>query len=78
MYMYAQCIWVNIKKVYTREVGGNFFKSSQKHFSANTNSVHRGHINKEVLEFIKVKLKGINPAITGNPINMEVVNGRKK
>jgi len=32
----------------------------------------------KVLEFINGKLKGTNPAIMGNPINMYAVNGRKK
>src|SRR6218665_3594189 len=56
----------------------HFFKSSQYHFIANTNSVHKRHINKEVMEFVKGKPKGTNPAIMGNPIDMYAVNDSKK
>jgi len=31
-----------------------------------------------VLEFVKDKTNGTNPAIMGNPINMYAVNGSKK
>src|SRR6218665_2233271 len=48
------------------------------HFIANTNSVHKRHINKKVMEFVKGKSKGTNPAIMGNPIDMYAVNGIKK
>src|SRR6218665_34625 len=48
------------------------------HFIANTNSVHKRHINKKVMEFVKDKPKGTNPAIIGNPIAMSAVNGSKK
>jgi len=49
----------------------SLLKSKVKnHFIANTNSVHRGHINKEVLGFVKGKPKETNPAVMGNPINM--------
>src|SRR6218665_467326 len=47
-------------------------KPSQYHFIANTNSVHKRHINKKVIEFVKGKPKGTNPAIMGNPIDMTV------
>jgi len=40
---------------------------NQNHFISNTNSVHRSHINMEVLEFVKDKPKETNPAIMGNP-----------
>src|SRR6218665_3303347 len=50
---------------------------SQYHFIANTTSVHNRHINKKVMEFVKGKPKGTNPAIMGNPINMYAVNGSK-
>jgi len=53
-------------------------KSSQYHFIANTNSVHKRQIKKKVMEFVKGKLKGTNPAIMGNPIDMYAVNGSKK
>jgi len=45
-----------------------------------TNSVHKRHtcINKKVIEFVKGKPKGTNPAIMGNPIDMYAVNGSKK
>ena len=54
--------------------------SSQYHFIANTNSVHKRHINKKVMEFVKgkPKTKTKNPAIMGNPIDMCSVNGSKK
>jgi len=32
----------------------------------------------KVLEFVKGKPKGTNPATMGNPINMYAVNGSKK
>ena len=51
---------------------------SQYHFIANTNSVHKRHINKKVMEFVKGKPKGTNPAIMGNPIDMYAANGSKK
>jgi len=54
------------------------FKSSQDHFIANTNSVHKRHINKKVMEFVKGKPKGTNPAIMGNQLDMCSVNGSKK
>lgn len=41
-------------------------------------SVHKRHINKKVMEFVKGKPKGTNPAIMGNPIDMYAVNGSKK
>ena len=53
-------------------------KSSQYHFIANTSSVHKRQINKKVMEFVKGKPKGTNPAIMGNPIDMYAVNGSKK
>jgi len=53
-------------------------KSSQYHFIANTNSVHKRQINKKVMGFVKGKPKGTNPAIMGNPINIYAVNGSKK
>ena len=53
-------------------------KSSQYHFIANTNSVHKRHINKRVMEFVKGTPKGTNPTIMGNPIDMCAVNGSKK
>src|SRR6218665_254336 len=53
-------------------------KSSQYHFIANTNSVHKRHINKKVMEFVKGKPKGTNPAIMGNPIDIFAVNGSKR
>src|SRR6218665_3750058 len=52
-------------------------KSSQYHFIANTNSVHKRQINKKV-EFVKGKPKGTNPAIVGDAIDMYAVNGSKK
>jgi len=42
-------------------------KASQYHFIANTTSVHKRHINKKVMEFIKGKPKGTNHAIMGSP-----------
>ena len=45
-------------------------KSSQYHFIANTNSVHKRQINKKVKEFVKGKPKGTNPAIMSNPIDI--------
>jgi len=39
--------------------------SSQYHFIANTNNAHKRHINKKVMEFVKGKPKGTNPAIMG-------------
>ena len=56
----------------------NQLDSSQYHFIANTNSVHKRHINKKVMEFVKGKPKGTNSAIMGNPIDMFAVNGSKK
>ena len=53
-------------------------KSSQYHFIANINSVHKRQINKKVMEFVKGKPKGTNPAIMGNPMDMCAVNGSKK
>src|SRR6218665_1621646 len=53
-------------------------KSSQYHFIANTNNVHNGHINKKVMEFVKGRPKGTNPASMGNPIDMYAVNGSRK
>src|SRR6218665_3555697 len=53
-------------------------KSSQYHFIANTNSVHKRHVSKKVMEFVKGKPKGTNPAIMGNPIDMYAANGSKK
>ena len=53
-------------------------KSSQYHFIANTNGVHKRHIKKKVIEFVKGKPKGTNPAIIGNPIDMFTVNNSKK
>jgi len=50
-----------------------FSRSSQDHFIANTNSVHKRHIKKKVMEFVKGKPKGTNPAIMGNPIDMYAV-----
>ena len=50
----------------------------QYHFIANTNSVHKRHINKKVMEFVNGKPKGTNPAIMGNPIDMYAANGSKK
>ena len=55
----------------------SFVKSSQYHFIANTNSVHKRHIKKKVMEFVKGKPKGTNPAIMSNPIDMCTVNGSK-
>src|SRR6218665_694531 len=55
-----------------------YVKSSQYHFIANTNSVHKRHINKKVMEFVKGKPKGTNPAIMGNPIDICAVNGSKR
>jgi len=54
-------------------------KSSQVNtiLFANTNSLHNRHTNKKVMEFVKGKPKGTNPAIMGNPINMYAVNGNK-
>jgi len=53
-------------------------QSSQYRFIAKTNSVHKRHINKKVMEFVKDKPKGTNPAIMGNPTDMCAVNGSKK
>ena len=64
----CMCLYINIKSI----------KSSQYHFIANTDSVHKRHSNKKVMEFIKGKPKGTNPAIMGNPIDMCAVNGSKK
>src|SRR6218665_1709726 len=47
-------------------------------FIAYTNSVHKRHINKKVMEFVKGKPKGTNPTIMGNPIDICAVNGSKK
>src|SRR6218665_2345691 len=48
------------------------------HFIANTNSVQKRYINKKVMEFVKGKPKGTNPAIMGNPIYIFAVNGSKR
>ena len=66
-----------IEKIQRRRLTSQV-KPSQYHFIANTNSVHKRHINKEVMEFVKGKPKGTNPAIMGNPIDMYAVNGSKK
>src|SRR6218665_2158869 len=55
----------------------SYVKSSHYHFIANTNSVHKRHINKKVMEFVKGKPKGTNPAIMGNPVDMYAVNSGK-
>ena len=59
----CNCIWKNYTILY--------------HFIANTSSVYKRHINKKVMEFVKGKPKGTNPAIMGNPIDMCAVNGSK-
>ena len=60
------------------DVGLDIIKSNQYHFIANTNSVHKRHINKKAMEIVKGKPKGTNPPIMGNPIDMCAVNGSKK
>ena len=57
----------------------NLLKSSQVNtILLQTPIVYTKDINKKVMEFVKSKPRGTNPAIMGNPIDMYAVNGSKK